>query len=267
MPKKGVSLTPEASQKIKNYLKQNNLSQEEFAEDVLKVSPKTFRNWLSGKHSVDFEALNIIIEKLGIGVNDLLGDVDKYNCTTGVVSTIREIYQNNVAVYVEKSYRKIFDLFRNHITFLKYPKDGYFKTFKHDIQKGQNYYFEFQIKLMEEIEEAKFVVSFTVNNQIRINYGEVRLEHDKVDIIQYFQPPDYSVKRAGKNTIRVATWFDELPHTFVINSQIPFEIEEKGKISEYELNQANDIAVFWKHFFFINFFFPNLFCDVYSARG
>jgi len=141
-------------------------------------------------------------------------------------------------------------LFRNHITFLKYPKDGYFKTFKHDIQKGQNYYFEFQIKLMEEIEEAKFVVSFTVNNQIRINYGEVRLEHDKVDIIQYFQPPDYSVKRAGKNTIRVATWFDELPHTFVINSQIPFEIEEKGKISEYELNQANDIAVFWKHFFF-----------------
>jgi len=40
MPKVGVFLTPEASKKIKRYLKQNNLSQEEFAEN-LKVSSKT----------------------------------------------------------------------------------------------------------------------------------------------------------------------------------------------------------------------------------
>jgi len=250
MPKVGVFLTPEASKKIKRYLKQNNLSQEEFAEN-LKVSSKTLRNWLSGKHSVDLEALDIIIYKLGIGVNDLLGDVDcdRYNYTAGVVSTIREIYQNNVAVYVERSYRKIFDLFQSHITFLRFPQHGYFRTFEHDAKKGKNYYFEFYIKLKEEIETAEFVMSFSVY-KVRINYGELHIDHDRVDVVQYFQPPNYSVKRASKNIIRVVTWFDEVPHTFVVNSKIPFEIEEKGKISEYELKRADDIAVFWKHFFF-----------------
>jgi transcriptional regulator with XRE-family HTH domain len=242
MPKKGIFLTTEAAKRIKGYLKKNNYSQEKFAEEILEISSKTFRNWLSGKHSVDFNALELILEELGIGIYDLLGDVDcdKYNYSTGVVSTIREIYQNNVAIYVENSYRKIVDLFQNHLTFLKFPKHGYFRTFKHEPEKGQNYYFEFHIKLMEEIEEAKFVISFTVD-KIRINYGELHLNHDRVDVVQYFQPPNYSVKMASKNIIRVATWFDEVPHTFVINSQIPFEIEEKGKISECELKLTNDI--------------------------
>jgi len=258
MPKKGVFLTLEASKKIKSYLKQNNLSQEEFAEGILDVSSKTLRNWLGGKNSVDLDALDIIIDKLGIGINDLLGDMDcdKYNCTTGVASTVREIYSNHVAIYIEQSYRRITGLFNDHISFLKFPKHGYFKTFEHDPNNSKNFYFEFHIKLEEEIEEVKFTIGFTIS-KIRIDYGEINIGRDKIDIVQFFQPPNYSVKRIDKKVVRVVTYLDETPHIFIVSSDVPFELEKKGKISEEDLDlpnllngQASDIVVFLRHFFF-----------------
>jgi len=36
----------------------------------------------------------------------------------------------------------------------------------------------------------------------------------------------------------------------VIVSDVKFKIIEKGRLSEEKVKSANDMAVFWKHFFF-----------------
>ncbi len=118
------------------------------------------------------------------------------------------------------------------------------------LKKGKNYYFEFWIVLDEPIEEAKFTISFTINNLVRIDYGEIIIKLDCIEIKQYYQPPDYQVNRPAGCVAKVATWFDELPHTFIVVSDVKFKIIEKGQVSEKTLKSSNDIAVFWKHFFF-----------------
>jgi len=57
--------------------------------------------------------------------------------------------------------------------------------------------------------------------------------------------------------IRVVTYLGETPHTFIVSSDIPFELDKKGKISEADLElpsllsgNASDIVVFPRHFFF-----------------
>ncbi|MEZ5672159.1 MAG: hypothetical protein R3E08_07125 [Thiotrichaceae bacterium] len=85
---------------------------------------------------------------------------------------------------------------------------------------------------------------------MRIDYGEIIVKSDIIEIKQYYQPPDYQVSRPAECLAKVATWFDELSHTFVVVSDKPFTIVEKGRVSEEKLHQSKDIAVFWKHFFF-----------------
>ena len=65
MPKKGVFLTDEAVEKINEYIKLNKSSQDKFARE-LGVSERTFRTWLKSDHSVNLDALDIIIDLKGL---------------------------------------------------------------------------------------------------------------------------------------------------------------------------------------------------------
>jgi len=176
----------------------------------------------------------------------------------GVIDGVGQISKCGIAAAVGKAYVKLVKLFHEQISFVKFPEKGFFQTFEHDVKKGQNYYFQFWITTEEKIEEAQFILSFTITNPcnshyaIRTSYGEVIVKPDGVEIKQYFQPSDYEVQRPDRQLClaKVATWFDKVPHTFVVTSKIKFKIVQKGRISEEELKKSSDIAVFWKHFFF-----------------
>jgi transcriptional regulator with XRE-family HTH domain len=257
MPKSGIQLPLKSAQTILTYLAENKISQTTFA-NTLEVTPRTLNNWLAGRHTIDPAKLQWIIHQVGIGLEDFFDGAvpTEYGCPNGVVSCVGQVYNNGVAATVEKTYPRIVKFFQEQISFTKFPRHGFFQAFEHDVHKGKNYYFQFWLTSEEKIAEAKFVMSFTIASNshyaIRISYGEVLVKPEKVGIKQYFQPSDYAVQRPEKQfcVAKVATWLDEAPHTFVVNSDVKFKIVEKGRISEEELRRASDIGVFWKHFFF-----------------
>jgi hypothetical protein len=159
-------------------------------------------------------------------------------------------YKTGVANLLHNVYRKIEELFMKRISFVLLPRKGFFQIFEHDTKKGKNYYFEFWLVSETVVEEIQFTISFTIANTIRIDYGEIIVTSNAVKIKQFYQPPDYQVKRPNECLAKVVTWFDELSHTFVIVSDKPFKIIEKGRISEEKLHHVDDVAIFWKHFFF-----------------
>jgi hypothetical protein len=79
--------------------------------------------------------------------------------------------------------------------FVLLPRKGFFQVFEHNLKYGKNYYFEFWLISETGIEEAKFTISFTIANSIRIDYGEIVVKSDRVEIKQYYQPPNYQVSR------------------------------------------------------------------------
>ncbi|OQW94024.1 MAG: hypothetical protein BWK79_08050 [Beggiatoa sp. IS2] len=262
MPKKGIQLPTQTIEIIKNYLKEHKMTQEKFAKK-LGVSSRTLSNWLSGRSPVEPDELDNLAKILGIGLEDLFnGELPEeydllYNFYKETVKAVWKVYKSGLAGIGQRIYKKIDRLFRNHVSFVLTPRKGFFQTFEHDTKKGKNYYFQFWIQLEEEIAEAKFVISFTIGNVVRVDYGEIIVKPESVEIKQYYQTPThYQVKRPVKDvcTTKVVTWFDEMSHTFIVVSDVQFKIVEKGRISEGELkqvqNQANDIALFPKHFFF-----------------
>lgn len=253
MPKKGIELSPKAIEAIKHYLKRNKMTQEKLA-DQLQVTPKTLNNWLSKRSTIDKDKLDSLIRILGLGLEDLFADniPNEYVFHEETVKAVWRVYRSGLADIGHRVYRKIGELFRKNVSFVLFPKRGFFQTFEHDIKKGKNYYFQFWIQTDEEITEATFIISFTIKHLIRVNYGEIIVKSDNIEVKQYYQPPNFQVKRPDKSlcSIKVVTWFDEMPHTFVVVGDSPFKIIEKGRISEDELKQADDIAFFPKHFFF-----------------
>lgn len=258
MPKKGVCLPPHAVDVINDYLRVHGITRETFAEE-LKVTPRTLRNWLNGESTVDHNKLNQIVAKMGIGVEDLLGEniPPEYVFHEETMRAVWKVYKDGLAAIGHRIYRKIAELFREHVSFVILPKRGFFQMFSHDVKKGKNYYFQFWIVTDVEVDTAKFIISFTISNLkgvdlIRINYGEILVNKTTIGIKQYYQPPNYEVKRPPTEVCvaKVVTWFDEMSHTFVVTGDVKFKIVEKGRISEEELKDATDIAVFWRHFFF-----------------
>jgi len=260
MPKGGIKLTETAIETIQSHLKNNKMTQEQFAKN-LKVTPRTMTNWLSGSSKIDYDKLHNLTKVLGVGIEDLLGtdlknlsaDPDQYTFHYETHRAIYLAYKTGLARNAQKFYRKISNLFSKNISFLLIPRKGFFQSFEHDAEKKKNYYFQFWIQSEEEVTEAKFTISYTLGGVIRINYGEIIIKSDRVEIVQYYQPPNFYVRRPTKDvcTAKVATWLDEMSHTFVVASDTTkFKIVEKGEISEEEIKEAGDIAYFPKHFFF-----------------
>lgn len=253
MPRKGIKLPDKTVQIIKSHLKKHRLTQAKFAEQ-LAVSPKTLNNWLSGRNTIDQKDINKILEMLGVGLEDFFaGDIPKeYVFHEEIGSVIWRIYKSGLAILGCRVYKRIAELFKTHINFVIPPKKGFFQTVKQDSKSKKDYYFQFYIIPEEKVNTARFVISFTLADVVRIDYGEFTVKQDIIEVIQYYQPPNYQVKRptGNINAIKVATWFDELPHTFTVVSDIRFKIEKKGEISEETLQSAEDIVIFWKHFFF-----------------
>ncbi len=257
MPKKGVVLSEQAVLLIRKYLSEHEYTQEYFATHILKVNVRTFHNWLTGRSSVELEKLEIIIRELGIGVEDFLGSnvPEEYRARDDLFPTIRLIYEKGIAAYVKTNYQRVAKLFLQHISFNKFPRTGYFHTFEHDVRQGKNYYCQVWILPEIPVEEATFTFSFTIFRLLRITYGEVILKKDSIEIKQFYQPPNYTIKRPKEHPvcIKAATWFDEADHTFIVSSQTKFRLENKGAIPEEELERKRkEMAVFWKHFFFHN---------------
>lgn len=256
MPKTGIVLSKQATQTVKDYLEQHKLSQETFAEEILHVSPRTLRNWLAGKTAIDDDKLELIIKTLGVGVEDFLGGEipQHYKFQYGVVDAVFRVWKDGVAAVGESAYGKIVELFRDHVSFVRLPRSGFFQAFEHSPRQAKNYYREIWLTPAEDLDEIKFVFSFTINKFFRISYGEIILKKDTVEVVQYYQPPNYQIKRIdnASRTIKAATWLDEAPHTFVVTSDVKFTLEDKGRVllSEDELKNAGDVAVFWRHFFF-----------------
>jgi len=71
MPKTGILLPAKSSNIISDSLKEKHLSQDDFAE-ILGVTPKTLYNWLTGKHAIDLDKLQLIVLQIGIGIEDFL---------------------------------------------------------------------------------------------------------------------------------------------------------------------------------------------------
>ncbi len=160
------------------------------------------------------------------------------------------LYKTGLAGLFHNAYRKVAELFMQRVSFVLLPKKGFFQVFEHDIIKGKNYYFEFWIIPDEPVENAKFIMNFTIANLVRIDYGEIIVKPGCIEIKQYYQPPNYQINKPIDYPVKVATWFDELSHTFIVVGDVRFKIVEKGRVPEEKLKIARDMIVFWKHFFF-----------------
>jgi transcriptional regulator with XRE-family HTH domain len=251
MSKKSIPLSPKTVEIIKIHLAARHITHEEFANQ-LKITPRTLNNWLSGRTAIEFNKLDRLIKTLGVGLEELFGDEipQDYVFHQETARVAWWLYKSGVATIFHNAYRKVAELFMKRVSFVLLPKKGFFQAFEHNIKNGKNYYFEFWLISETGIEEAKFTISFTIANIIRIDYGEIFVKPDCVEIKQYYQPPDYQVKRPTECLAKVVTWFDELSHTFVVVSDKPFKIIEKGRVSEEKLHHVEDVAIFWKHFFF-----------------
>lgn len=251
MSKKAIPLSPKIIAVIQYHLITRQITHEEFAQQ-LKITPRTLNNWLSGKTAIEFNRLDHLVKTLGVGLEELFGnDIPQdYIFHQETARVAWWLYKSGVATIFHNAYRKVAELFMKRISFVLLPKKGFFQVFEHHVKHGKNYYFEFWLVSDEPVEEAHFTLSFTSANLVRIDYGEVIVKSDYVEIKQYYQPPDYQVKRPNQCLAKVVTWFDELSHTFVVVSNKPFKIIEKGRISEEKLHHVDDVAIFWKHFFF-----------------
>lgn len=260
MPKTGVHLSSNAVKIIREYLDEAHLSQEVFA-DYLQVTPRTLTNWLTGKHAVETDKLQLMIHQLGIGIEDFLGNnvLGECNSSTEVIKILQQLMHSGAIFAMGKFYIKLAKLFTQQLSVLKFPNKGFFQTLEHDPNKGSDYYFEFWIISDKPVEKVQFTLSFTLTPPLdklytlRVSYGEVLVQADKIEIKQYFQPDSYrTIERPlEKNCLaKVALWFDKSPHLFVINAPVKFKILPKGRITEAALNKSSDIAVFRKHFFF-----------------
>lgn len=251
MSKKAIPLSAETLTLIKQHLAARNITQDEFAKQ-LQVTPKTLNNWLSGRTAMEFSKLDQLVKILGVGLEELFGDdiPEEYVFHQETARVAWWLYKTGLAHVFHNAYRKVAELFMKRVSFVLFPRKGFFQVFEHDVEKDKNYYVEFWLITDQPVEEAQFTLSFTIANLVRIDYGEIHVKSDQIEIKQFYQPPDYQVKRPTECLVKVATWFDELSHTFVVVSEIPFSIVEKGRVSEEKLQKADDIAVFWKHFFF-----------------
>lgn len=262
MPKSGTPLSEYAVRVIKEQLSDRGISQAAFARDWLYKEPRTFRNWLSRKTGVSNEEIEAIAKALGIGIEDLLGESkvpNSFHFYFDVIGAVEQVVKRGLSKGGE-AYTNVTRLFNERVCFTKLPLKGYFRAFEHKAEgKKVNHYYHVKLSPIDESprEKVRFVFSFTVSgfhrNLLRIEYGEVILRPDKVEIVQYYQTPNFELERSPEDPweVTVATWFDKLPHTFIVTSDVPFDLSELGKISEEELQRRRaEIACLPKHFFF-----------------
>jgi len=244
-----IYLNLHASSKVKQCLKAKGITQEDFAQDFLQVTHRTFQNWLTGQTPISFEKLDALQSLCCISIKDLFGEVPKEYATTTktLVQILKQFLNLEFLNSVKKHYQSYISWLVERIHFHPYPTEGWFQILEHDTEKhGINFYGDIAIKIPDKTLPigASFVIGFIyVVGRIRLDYGEMTVHQAHIEVkesfvrnaVQYKIPIDTEKFQETGILFPIATWFGEEDCTFIIRSpHIAFCAENMGKMNEQE---------------------------------
>lgn len=255
MPKRGVILTQQAGNLLKDRAKERGLSQESLSE-ILGVSDRTLRNWLSGRNGIDPASLDTLLAHLGIGIEDIFDEAPaEYRSKSKlghIVRNLRDIVQSGEIHRVIDTYRGLIEAMASHVSFHKVPSKGPFVMIGHDgSEEKRKRYAHMVIREKEYRETARYLLSFQFFRIVRVNIGEILVTKDSVTANPFFQKGEHRVQRTatGAHQIDIATWFDEEGCLFFLEGTdgVDLSVEITEMLTETEMNEARErVVVFWK---------------------
>lgn len=244
-----IYLNLHASSKVKQCLKAKGITQEEFAQDFLQVTHRTFQNWLTGQTPISFEKLDALQSLCCISIKDLFGEVPKEYATTTktLVQILKQFLNLEFLNSVKKHYQNYITWLVERIHFHPYPTEGYFQIIEHKTEKhGENFYGDIEIILPNRnlpIGEG-FIIGFIyVVGRIRLDYGEMNIKDGYIEVkesfirnsVKYKLPIDMEKFQQTGVIFSIATWFGEEDCTFIIRSpKIHFQVGALKKLEEKE---------------------------------
>ena len=244
-----IYLNEKASSKVKQCLKAKEITQEDFAQDYLQVTLRTFQNWLAGSTPITFEKLDIIQKFCCISIKDLFGKVPKeYSTTTKtLVQILKQFLDIEFLSSVRRNYQDYINWLVERIHFHPYPTEGWFQSIEHNIDKnGINFYGDISIKIIDKNIpiDGSFVIGFIyMVGRVRLDYGEMLIKEDYIEVkesfvrnsVKYKLPIDKQKFQESGILFSIVTWFGEEDCTFIIQSKnTEFLVSPMIKIEEEE---------------------------------
>lgn len=251
---KSVKLNSTSVDKIKSFIKEQGITQEDFAEKYLDVTLRTLQNWFSQKTPITIEKLDLIQRFLGISVKELFGDIPLgyHSKKTTPLQTMMKLINRQFFLRTMSHYKRYIDWIHERIHPHPYPTSGYFCVFEGD---QNNHYGGYYTKVSIFIEKkknlynTKFTIGYVVPiDRMRIDYGSFILTKDSIEITRIFIgnsiTNNVSINDGLINEdqikLNIITWISPENSTFVIHCEsIDFKIENHGliKVSDDDVKE------------------------------
>jgi len=266
---KKIKLTKHASQTIKERLKKDGITQEDFAEDYLKVTYRTLQNYLSRKTAIPFVKIDIIQDFFCMNIVDIFGEIPREykNTTTNIFNIIKLLFQVNIfnskiqkqPNATKKGFSHYGEKLSKQLHIHPYPIDQPFRILKCNTEIEKNYYCN--ISIFPECEEIPIGTVFSIGYiapsspvRIRFDYGTIIIKEKSFAVDEVFTsvfsryetPINFENFEKNKCLLRFATWIGEENINFVIRSSGGnFSIKTEN-FSEEEIYQqeSRGMAIF-----------------------
>ena len=244
---KKIKLTSTAAKKIKQALKHHKITQEDFAEDYLNVTLRTFQNYLMSKTAIPLDKLDIIQKTFTLSIKELFGDIpkgfprEKHSFT----QILRNALKLNFLMEVSQYYKTYTDWFVDRVHFHPYPLEGSFKVIAHQqATNGKNYYRHLSIVSTDNkipVNEQFIIGYVLLAGRLRVDYGWMTVREHFIEVresftnnsVAYTVPIDKKLFQQTGEIFQLITWFGEEDCTFVIRSKYTgFDVINAGR-SDY----------------------------------
>jgi len=254
MPKRGLTIPEEGAQVIRARLKTLSWSQEAFAEEIMSVTSRTLRNWLSGKTTIDEHSLENMLMHIGLGVSDVFREnlprtYQEKSTMSLMVSTFKKLLLSGDVRRAIEKYRKYLKGLAEHVSFHRIPLKGPYLMFDHD-ETYHNHYAVVSLTVDPSRESSTYVLSWRFLNLVRVNLGEITVTTTETTVKPFFQKYSHTVSRADVSQPALfgfwlardgSLFFVEGKDGLAVDAQITEFITEK----EHDERQ-DEIAVFWR---------------------
>lgn len=252
-----IYLTEKASNTIRRELKERKVTQEDFAEDHLSVTHRTFQNWLSGKTKIPFDKLDTVQNYFCMSIRDIFGSIPREyeKTTTNLFYLLKTLLQINIKnAGSRRKARGGFNHYAQKLTqqvhIHPYPVKYPFQVIKCETSTKKNYYLNASIILEEDTPlpiDTIFTIGFLHDPmRVRFDYGSIRVKEKLLEVDEVFTsvfagyrvPLDIEKFKETRSLLKIATWVGEEDITFIIYSTgVNFTVEIE-KTTEEETIEA-----------------------------
>ena len=216
--------------KIRKLLLIRDMTQGQLAK-FCNVEERTVARWIRtdskqiGKR-VNGRTLELIASALQVGFIDIISNEENNK------KEMTKTAEDEIAILQSRGRRPILDIIQQEWDQISFylgcihmshiPPTGYFKLFKNE-QTKKHYFAHIIIQPRVTAKSYIFTFAYSIGT-IRIEYGDIKIDGDTVELISYFTSQNDKCHRNKDGSISVWTWFGEDVVPFTVSCLKLFDL-------------------------------------------